>query len=406
MTITNIQLNIIPDSRGEDTLEAEIISGEYRVTASVPSGKSKGKNEAFVLEPKKALEKFTEIKSQLLEKDFSSLEEFDNFLISLDGTPKKENLGGNLILVLSLGFTKLLAKADGLELYEEIAKISGVKAEKLPLCLFNLIEGGVHIHPAPNGAGLPFQEYLYIPQINSPKESLAEVMLVIRSLGEEIHQKYEHLRQGDEGGYTIPSNDPLVGLEFLQGQALLRLARPGLAENYRLGLDVAASTFFHDGLYLVGDKTMTSEQLFSYYKLLTTNYQLLSIEDPFAEDDFEGFMNLTREIGEKVWIVGDDITTTNPESIKIAHEKNAINAVIIKPNQIGSVTETIRAANLAKSFGWKIIVSHRSGETKDTFIADLAVGLGADGLKSGCPLQEARLVKYQRLVEIEEKWHI
>ncbi|KKS71304.1 MAG: Enolase [Candidatus Daviesbacteria bacterium GW2011_GWA2_42_7] len=366
MTITNIQLNIIPDSRGEDTLEAEIISGEYRVTASVPSGKSKGKNEAFVLEPKKALEKFTEIKSQLLEKDFSSLEEFDNFLISLDGTPKKENLGGNLILVLSLGFTKLLAKADGLELYEEIAKISGVKAEKLPLCLFNLIEGGVHIHPAPNGAGLPFQEYLYIPQINSPKESLAEVMLVIRSLGEEIHQKYEHLRQGDEGGYTIPSNDPLVGLEFLQGQALLRLARPGLAENYRLGLDVAASTFFHDGLYLVGDKTM----------------------------------------GEKVWIVGDDITTTNPESIKIAHEKNAINAVIIKPNQIGSVTETIRAANLAKSFGWKIIVSHRSGETKDTFIADLAVGLGADGLKSGCPLQEARLVKYQRLVEIEEKWHI
>ena len=403
MKIQNIDLHIIPDSRGEDTLEVNMTSGGNRVTASVPSGKSKGKNEAFGLEPGKALEKFAGIKSQLLEKDFSSLEEFDNFLISLDGTPKKENLGGNLTLVLSLGFTKLLAKTEGLELYEEIAKISGPpaggKAEKLPLCFFNLIEGGVHAKDS-----LPFQEYLYIPETNSPKESLEEVMLVIKELGEKIHRQYEHLRQGDEGGYTIPSNDPMQGLEVLQGASQgvpLRTQGDAL-----YSLDVAASTFYHDGLYLVGDKTMTRDQLLSYYQSLATGYRLLSLEDPFSEDDLEGFVNLTRELGEKVWIVGDDITTTNPESIKIAHEKNAINAVIIKPNQIGSVTETIEAANLAKSFGWKIIVSHRSGETKDTFIADLAVGLGADGLKSGCPLQQERLVKYQRLIEIEEKWHI
>ncbi len=390
MRINNIDLHIVPDSRGEDTLEVNMTSGGHNVTASVPSGKSKGKNEAAVLEPKNALEKFESIKSQILEKDFNSLKEFDNFLISLDSTPNKENLGGNLILVLSLGFTKLLAKADGLELFEEIAKISGAKAEKMPLCFFNLIEGGVHAKDS-----LPFQEYLYIPQTNSPKASLENVMLAIRNLGEKIQQKYEHLRQGDEGGYTIPSGDPMVGLEVLQGIG-----------NGRISLDVAASTFFHDGLYLVGDKTMNHEQLLSYYQSLATSYQLLSIEDPFAEDDFEGFEKLTQELGDKVWIIGDDLTTTNPEKIEEAKEKNACSGVIIKPNQIGSVTETIEAANLAKSFGWKIIVSHRSGETMDPFIADLAVGLGADGLKAGCPLQEVRLVKYQRLIEIEEKWHI
>ena len=156
----------------------------------------------------------------------------------------------------------------------------------------------------------------------------------------------------------------------------------------------------------MGGKIMSCDDLISYYKLLTTNYQLLFIEDPFSEEDWEGFSNLQESvlrngIGSSVWIVGDDLTTTNVERIKLAHERNAVNAVIIKPNQIGSVTEAIAAADLAKSYGWKIIVSHRSGETMDTFIADLAVGLGADGLKSGCPLQRERLVKYQRLIEIE-----
>lgn len=397
MKISDIKLKIIPDSRGEDTLEVEMVFGENRVTASVPSGKSKGKNEAFVLQPQQAFEKFNGIKSQLLEKDFASQDEFDNFLISLDGTPNKESLGGNLILVLSIGFLKLLAKIESLEIYEEIATISGNKIEKLPLCFFNLIEGGMHIYPSPNGVELPFQEYLYIPQTNSPKESLEEVMMVIKSLGEEIHQKYEHLRQGDEGGYTIPSDDPLVGLQVLQkvsqGQSLNKLS-----------LDVAASAFYHDGIYRVGDSVMGQDQLMELYKKAIADFGLLSIEDPFAEDDWEGFAEITKESGDNIWIVGDDLTTTNPERIKIAKEKNAINAVIIKPNQIGSVSETIKAANLAKSFGWKVIVSNRSGETKDIFIADLAVGLQADGLKSGCPLQEERLMKYQRLIEIEDKW--
>lgn len=391
MKINNIKLNIIPDSRGKDTLEVEMELDGISVTASVPSGKSTGKGEAVSLPPQQALEKIDWIKSQIKGYEFSTLDQFDNLLITLDGTEDKSSLGANLILSLSIAFTKLLAKRGNLETFELISRISGNQS-KLPLCFFNLINGGAH---AVNS--LPFQEYIFIPQTNSPKESLEQVMMAIKSLGEKIQKKYGQLKQGDEGGYIVPDKDPEIGLKILQEV----MEEVNVKAN--LALDVAASTFYEDGKYNIGDKSMSPKELLSYYQLLATHYPLLSIEDPFVEDDWEGFTSITKELGEKIWVIGDDLTTTNVKRIKEAEGKNAANGVIIKPNQIGTLSEAIQAANLAKSYGWKIIVSHRSGETMDTFIADLAAGLSADGLKSGCPLQKERLVKYQRLIEIEGK---
>ncbi len=202
-------------------------------------------------------------------------------------------------------------------------------------------------------------------------------MSVIGKLKETLGENY-----GDEGGFTVSSDDPIKGLELL-----FSFARTNLA---RLGLDIAASE-------------MREKPSLQFLLKITESFDILSLEDPFDQEDWESFSKLTAQIGDKVWIVGDDLLTTNVERIKKAHDLNAVNTLLVKPNQIGTITETIRAANLAKSYGWKIIVSHRSGETMDTFIADLAVGLGADGLKSGCPLQKERLVKYERLIEIESR---
>lgn len=373
MKIDGIQIKIIPDSRGQDTLEAKMISGDFESSASVPSGKSTGATEAAVIPPVKALDKLSWLISQLKDHDFASLDQFDHLLITLDGTGSKSSLGANLILSLSMSFAKLLAKETNLELFELLGKISGTRDFKMPLCFFNLIEGGVHAQNS-----LPFQEYLFIPQTNSVGASLDSAMNAIKILREKIRDKYGEIKQGDEGGYIIPSSDALSGLRILQEQAA----------GAKLGLDIAAST-------------MAQKQSVDTYENIVRNFPVLSIEDPFDEEDWEDFAKLTAKIGSNIWIVGDDLLTTNVTRIKKAHEIKAVNAVLIKPNQIGTITETIQAALLAKSYGWKIIVSHRSGETMDTFISDLAVGVGADGLKAGCPLQKERLVKYERLKEIE-----
>lgn len=364
MKIDDIQLKIIPDSRGKDTLEATLKSGDFEALASVPSGKSKGATEVAVIEPEKALEKIDFIKSKF--EDFKTLEQLDSIF---------RGIGGNLSLALSMAFARLLAQNEDLQLFEFVAQISGNKP-KLPLCFFNLINGGLHAENS-----LPFQEYMFIPQTDSPKRNLEMALAATDVLKEKIQNEYGEINYGDEGGFTVPSDDPLKGLQYLQNC------------DGKLGLDIAASN-------------MTQKPSIETYEKIISDFPVFSIEDPFDEEDWEGFAKLTAKIGDQVWIVGDDLLTTNVERIKKAHDLSAVNAVLIKPNQIGTITETIQAANLAKSYGWKIIVSHRSGETMDSFIADLAVGLGADGFKSGCPLQKERLVKYQRLVEIEETWHI
>ncbi|MBI2330249.1 hypothetical protein HYU94_02580 [Candidatus Daviesbacteria bacterium] len=382
MKIEDIQLKIIPDSRGKDTLEATLRSGDFEASASVPSGKSTGATEVAVLPPDQAITKIPWLLSQLKDQQFVSLEQFDFHLLTLDGTPNKSSLGGNLILALSMAFARLLAKEANLELFEFLARTSGTKQSlplrgkkiKMPFCFFNLINGGLHAENS-----LPFQEYLLIPQTKSPKQNLEIALSATNVLKEKIQSEYGQVNYGDEGGFTVPSNDPLKGLQLLQNL------------EGKFGLDVAAST-------------MTEKQSIEFYKKVVEKFPILSIEDPYPEEDWDDFSKITAELGNKIWIIGDDLLTTNVARIKKAYALKAVNAVLIKPNQIGTITETIQAVNLAKSYGWKIVVSHRSGETMDTFIADLAVGVGADGLKSGCPLQKERLVKYQRLVEIEGTW--
>lgn len=379
MKIDRISLKIIPDSKARETLEAKMQSGALAVLASVPAGESTGKNEAKVIDPKIALEKISWIETQIKGHEFSELGQFDGLLNTLDGTSNKSNLGANLILSLSLCFTKLLAQKGGLEIWQLISRISGSRPS-LPLCFFNVIEGGLH-----SGNSLPFQEYWFIPKTNSPKKALDQCQILLSSLGKKINAEYGKVQMGAEGGYTVPSKNAEDGLQILRTV----MKESGLDGN--LGLDVAASSF-----------SESASIDLSYFRLLTQKYPLLAIEDPYSEEDWEDFPKITEVLGSKVWIVGDDLTTTNPKLIKLAAEKGAVNAVIIKTTQIGTVSETIQAANLAKSYGWKIIVANRGEETMDDFIADLSVGLSADGFKSGCPLQSERLVKYQRLIEIEK----
>ena len=389
MKISGIDLKVIKDSRQEDTLEVTLRSDSFESTASVPSGKSKGKFEVASISPVQALEKIEGLKKEIQEIDFSSVSDFDYRLIELDGTPDKSNLGGNLILCLSIAFTKLLARKNNLQTYELIQEIVGKISSKFPFLFFNLIGGGLHAQNS-----LPFQEYLLVTKFDSPSKGLEYARTMIGRLKEDVEKNFKEIRFGDEGAFAIASNDPRVGLEVLN--------RNLEDSNISLSLDVAASSFFEDGSYNVGGKIMSKDNLLSYYEQLTVDYQLFSIEDPFAEEDWESFQKVVESLGDKIWIIGDDLTTTNPEKIKLAQDKEAANAVIIKPNQIGSVTEAISAAILAQSYGWKVIVSHRSGETMDSFIADLAFGIGADGLKSGAPTQNQRLIKYNRLIEIEK----
>jgi enolase len=399
MKISQINLKIIQDSRGENTLEVAMTSGNFSATSSVPAGKSKGKFETVSIAPQIALQKIEEIKSEILIQDFSSILDFDNFLITLDGTPDKSNLGGNLILVLSICFTKLLAKTRNLQTYQLIGQMLGKTLGKFPFLYLNMIGGGLHAKDS-----LPFQEYLLVTKFASPIQGLEYAKSTVEKLRDDITKNFGEIRMGDEGTFSVKSNDPELGLEILSRN----LGDP----NVSLALDVAGSSFYTNGQYKIGEKTFDTAQMLNLYQNLSAKFPLISIEDPFSEDDKEGFSKIcemfkdkssTDSVLDKIWIIGDDLTVTNEDLIRKAIEGKRITGVIIKPNQIGSVSETLDAIRLAQNNNLKIIVSHRSGETNDDFIADLAFGCGADGLKSGAPTQPQRLAKYNRLIEIEKE---
>jgi len=390
MKISQINLKIIQDSRGEDTLEVKMMSGDMTATSSVPAGKSKGKHEVFSIVPSIALQKLEEIKDEILNADFSEVREFDNFLIKLDNTSNKSNLGGNLILVLSICFTKLFAKSKNLQTYQLMGEMLGRVPQKFPFLYFNLIGGGVHAKDS-----LVFQEYILVTKFNVPSKGLEYAKLMVEKLKSDIAKNFGELRFGDEGAFTIKSSDPILGLEVLN--------RNLDNQDVKLALDVAASTFYKDGKYRIGEKVFNTAQMLNLYQDLSAKFPLLSIEDPFSEDDKEGFIQICQILKNKIWIIGDDLTVTNKSIIQKAIDGKQITGVIIKPNQIGSVSETLDSIKLAQSYNLKTIVSHRSGETNDDFIADLAFGAGADGLKSGAPTQPQRLAKYNRLIEIERE---
>jgi len=403
MKLNSILASSIKDSRGEDTLQIILATAKNTAADSVPSGKSKGSFEAVTKNVPDTLGIVNDLKEKILKKEFVDPFEFDEYLLSLDGTTDKSNLGGNTMLALSLAFWRLFALEENLPLYRVIAALSGREHNHLhlPYLMFNLINGGEHVGNAIGGVHLPFQEYFIIPSTESAIVSLEQCSDVIEKLKEYTTNKYPTIAQGDEGGFVVPEADPEKGLEILakikdetQGGVLLNL-----------GLDIAANSFYNktENTYEFLGNHFTTLELTNYYSQLLNRYELLSVEDPYSENDYNGFKSLNGLWGEKLWLIGDDLTTTNSDRLAKAIDEEAINGLIIKPNQIGTISETIAVAMTAQNNGFKTVVSHRSGETLDDFIADLAVGIGADAFKSGAPIQPERMSKYNRLVEIERE---
>lgn len=389
----------IKDSRGKPTVEVELITEKGSFLASVPSGASTGKNEALELRDEddngdtKAIENIHKIIAPKLKgKDAANQKELDELMITLDGTENKSKLGANAILAVSMAICRAGAEAEKLPLYQYVAKLAGTAEPlKIPLASFNFVEGGAH-----GDNELDTQEFMVVPQKKSFKENLVLASKVFSNLEESIIQNYgQDVQMGDEGGFAPQISTTEQALFLLKGAI-------GENPDIKIAIDCAASQFYKDGKYILEGKEFSRNNLVDFYKDLTSRFPIISIEDPFSEEDWEGFKEIKKELPEIV-IVGDDLTTTNIKRIKEAHSKDACNGVILKINQIGTVFETILASQLAKEYGWKTIVSHRSGETMDTFIADLAVGLGADFIKSGSPAQEERMVKYNRLLEIEDE---
>ena len=398
MRIDDIFLKIITDSRKQETLKAAMKSGNIEVNSSVPHGKSTGEKEVYVLDSHSAVRRFEMIKDKIINVEFSSLKEFDNYLLRLDETENKSNLGGNLILVLSQTFCRLGAKSEGLELWQYLEKkLTIPEQRKTPYFLFNLINGGKHAAYGPK-----IQEYMIVPQIDDPKFSLEVAQIFFTGLKEYFKKEYGENKFGDEGGLLIPDDDYEKPLKILN-QIKKEL---NLEDKVKFSLDIAASSFYdkEKRVYLLEkDKSFSKEKLEQIYKNLVSEYDVLSIEDPFEENDWESFQKLTAEVGDKTTIIGDDLTVTNPELVKKAVEMKTITGVIIKPTQIGTVSETLKTIDLANRYNLKVIISHRSAETDDYFISDLAWASKAWALKAGAPNQEERMVKYNRLIKIYEE---
>ncbi|MBU1557993.1 phosphopyruvate hydratase [Patescibacteria group bacterium] len=391
MKITSLKAKEIKDSRGNPTVEVEVCSGDVCVKASVPSGTSTGSREVRNLPAEEATKKVNEVIAPKINGSTVEPLEIDKVLFELDGTKDKSNLGANAMLGVSLAVTRLGAKLEDKPLWQYINEISGVKVEpNKPKLFMNVINGGAHAN-----FNSPFQEYIVIA------DDYEKAKVLFEKLGDEIKEKYGEVEMGDEGGYS-PKTENI--------EAPFELISELLDGDMRIAIDSAGSEFYEEGNYKILEQDHSSDELLTVYKNLVEKYPLSSIEDPFAENDVDAFSKMTREsrdwnlkCGCEMLVVGDDLTTTNPESILESARNKRVNAIIIKPNQIGTLTEVYTAVRLARGAGWKIICSHRSGETMDSFIADLAVGIGAYGIKAGAPTQEVRRVKYERLVEIEKE---
>jgi len=410
--IKNIKAREILDSRGNPTLEVELETEFGKFLASVPSGASKGEHEAVELRDggeryfgkgvKKAVKNVNEIISKKLEGfDVTKQKEIDEVLIELDGTENKSKLGANAICGVSLAVCKAGAKAKNLPLYQYVRELYNpqLTTYNLPRPSFNIINGGVHA-----GNDLDFQEFMICPKGKSFSENLRIGAEIYHKLKEIIAKKYGKLATnlGDEGGFAPPIKDPEIAIKLiLEAVKILNYQN-----KISIILDVAASQFFDGKKYKTKIGNFSGEELTNFYLKLIKKYPIEGIEDPFAQDDFESwqyFSSYFQLPTSNFLIIGDDLTVTNPKRIKMAKEKGLCNAIIVKINQIGTVTEAIEAVKLAKSFGWKIMVSHRSGETTDDFISDFAVGISADFIKSGAPARGERVAKYNRLLKIEEE---
>eukprot|EP00276_Gloeochaete_wittrockiana_P022227 CAMPEP_0184337684 /NCGR_PEP_ID=MMETSP1089-20130417/6130_1 /TAXON_ID=38269 ORGANISM="Gloeochaete wittrockiana, Strain SAG46.84" /NCGR_SAMPLE_ID=MMETSP1089 /ASSEMBLY_ACC=CAM_ASM_000445 /LENGTH=439 /DNA_ID=CAMNT_0026663639 /DNA_START=163 /DNA_END=1482 /DNA_ORIENTATION=+ len=423
MSIVSVKAREILDSRGNPTIEVDVRTEKGLFRAAVPSGASTGAYEAVELRDNdkarylgkgvlKAVSNVNDIIGPaVIGKNVVDQAGIDKLMIDLDGTPNKGNLGANAILGVSLAVCRAAAAEKGVQLYEHISDLAGYsdKPWVLPVPAFNVINGGSHA-----GNKLAMQEFMILPvgAADFP-EALRIGAEVYQNLKNVIKAKYgqDAINVGDEGGFAPSIQSNKEGLELVQ----TAIQKAGFVDKVRLGMDVAASEFFVKGegdaadSYDLdfknpqndGSQRISSAQLASLYKEFIAEFPIVSIEDPFDQDDWAAYTQLTSEV--PVQIVGDDLLVTNPIRIATGIEKKSCNALLLKVNQIGSVTESIEACKLAQSAGWGVMVSHRSGETGDSFIADLVVGLRTGQIKTGAPCRSERLAKYNQLLRIAEE---
>lgn len=415
ISIKRVNAREVLDSRGNPTVEAEITTSDGSFRAIVPSGASTGIYEALELRDGdgkrysgkgvlKAVANINKIIAPaIINQDVRKQKEIDNLMIKLDSTPNKSKLGANAILAISMALCRAGAASSKKPLYKYIADLAGVNEFVLPVPSFNVINGGRHA-----GNSLAIQEFMILPiGAKNFKEAVRMGVEVYHILKKLIKEKYGHdsINVGDEGGFAPNIKESKEALELLK----TAIKNIGYAGKIKIGLDVAASEFFKDGKYDLNFKNpshqerKTGEEMISLYKNFIKNYEIISIEDPFDQDDWDSYTKLTKEIGKDIQIVGDDLLVTNPKRISNAITKKACNALLLKLNQIGTLSEAIEACKIAKEADWGVMVSHRSGETEDTFIADLAVGLKAGQIKSGAPCRSERVAKYNQLMRIEEE---
>lgn len=410
MQISTIIAREILDSRGNPTIECDLILDDGSLhRAMVPSGASTGAHEAVELRDGKkrfggkgvlkAVGNVNKIIAPAIKgKDPTTQKELDQLMNGLDGTPNKAKLGANAILSVSMALARAGAYATKTPLHIYIAKLSGQKGAFHPIPAMNVINGGKHA-----GQDNDVQEHMIIPiGAKSFSEALQMCVEVYHQLQSDLKKKFgsQGTLIGDEGGFAPPIKDLNERLTILWNA----VKAAGYEKKIRLGLDCAASEFYVNGKYTIGSVSYTSAELVAFYESLIKKFPIISIEDGHAEDDWQGWQLMAKKLGSKIQIVGDDLLVTNPIRMQKAIKEKSCNALLLKLNQIGTVSEAIDAALLAKKNNWGIMVSHRSGETEDAFIADFCVGIDAKQSKFGAPARSERAAKYNQLLRIDAKY--
>ena len=395
----------ILDSRGNPTVEVDVIlENGVMGRAAVPSGASTGVREALELRDQdpnrymgkgvlKAVEHVNhELKEIVVGMDADDIKAVDYKMIAEDGTENKSRFGANAILGVSLATLKAAANDHNMPLFKYVGN-----GNTLPVPMMNIINGGAHADNL-----LDFQEFMIIPNRDTIKERIRVGSEVFHTLKKVLNEHGYHTGVGDEGGFAPDLKSNQEGFEFIMEAIQKAGYQPGI--DVSLAIDVAASEFYQDGKYVLAgeNRTLTTDELIDFYEELVSKYPIISIEDPVDENDWEGFTKITERLGNKIQLVGDDLFVTNKKCLQMGIDKKAGNAILLKVNQIGTYTETLETIELARKHGYKTIISHRSGETEDTTIADLAVGLNLGQIKTGSMSRTDRICKYNQLMRIEE----
>ena len=408
--IIDVYAREVLDSRGNPTVEVEVtLDNGVMGRAAVPSGASTGEREALELRDGgdrfmgKGVLKAVEnvhgpLRDLVIGMDAANQKELDYAMINLDGTPTKSKFGANAILGISMAAMKASANEEGKPLYKYVCEKFGNGKMSLPRPMMNIINGGAH---ADNK--LDFQEYMIIPMADTIHERVRIGAEVFHNLKSVLKSKGLVTSVGDEGGFAPDLESNSEGFELIMEAIKKAGYEPG--KDVCMAIDVAASEFYKDGKYeLVGEgRSLTTEELIEYYEELVSKYPIISIEDAVDENDWDGFNLVTKRIGDKIQLVGDDLFVTNKACLQMGIDHEAGNAILLKVNQIGTITETLETIELARSHNYATVISHRSGETEDTTIADLAVGLDLGQIKTGSMSRTDRICKYNQLMRIEEE---